>query len=200
MTFGYHGRILVINAAKRSWQWEAIDESILRKFIGGTGLAAYLLYQYCPQGAEPLGPENPLIFCTSPLVGTQITTSSKFVVCTKSPQTGFIGDSMSSSFLATEIKSSGADAVILVGMSKEWTSIRVSSNGVTFDDAGDLIGLTTSATEKRLKEAHGDKYRVACIGPAGENLVKYASISNDGGRQAGRTGSGAVMGLSLIHI
>ena len=198
MTFGYHGRILVINASKRSWQWEAIDESILRKFIGGTGLAAYLLYQYCPQGAEPLGPENPLIFCTSPLVGTQITTSSKFVVCTKSPQTGFIGDSMSSSFLATEIKSSGADAVILVGMSEEWTSIRVSSNGVTFDDAGDLIGLTTSATEKRLKEAHGDKYRVACIGPAGENLVKYASISNDGGRQAGRTGSGAVMGSKKI--
>ena len=198
MTFGYHGRILVINASKRSWQWEAIDESILRKFIGGTGLAAYLLYQYCPQGAEPLGPENPLIFCTSPLVGTQITTSSKFVVCTKSPQTGFIGDSMSSSFLATEIKSSGADAVILVGMSEEWMSIRVSSNGVTFDDAGDLIGLTTSATEKRLKEAHGDKYRVACIGPAGENLVKYASISNDGGRQAGRTGSGAVMGSKKI--
>ena len=198
MTFGYHGRILVINASKRSWQWEAIDESILRKFIGGTGLAAYLLYQYCPQGAEPLGPENPLIFCTSPLVGTQITTSSKFVVCTKSPQTGFIGDSMSSSFLATEIKCSGADAVILVGMSEEWTSIRVSSNGVTFDDAGDLIGLTTSATEKRLKEAHGDKYRVACIGPAGENLVKYASISNDGGRQAGRTGSGAVMGSKKI--
>ena len=198
MTFGYHGRILVINASKRSWQWEAIDESILRKFIGGTGLAAYLLYQYCPQGAEPLGPENPLIFCTSPLVGTQITTSSKFVVCTKSPQTGFIGDSMSSSFLATEIKSSGADAVILVGMSEEWMSIRVSSNGVTFDDAGDLIGLTTSATEKRLKEAHGDRYRVACIGPAGENLVKYASISNDGGRQAGRTGSGAVMGSKKI--
>ena len=198
MTFGYHGRILVINASKRSWQWEAIDESILRKFIGGTGLAAYLLYQYCPQGAEPLGPENPLIFCTSPLVGTQITTSSKFVVCTKSPQTGFIGDSMSSSFLATEIKCSGADAVILVGMSEEWTSIRVSSNGVTFDDAGDLIGLSTSATEKRLKEAHGDKYRVACIGPAGENLVKYASISNDGGRQAGRTGSGAVMGSKKI--
>ena len=198
MTFGYHGRILVINASKRSWQWEAIDEGILRKFIGGTGLAAYLLYQYCPQGADPLGPENPLIFCTSPLVGTQITTSSKFVVCTKSPQTGFIGDSMSSSFLATEIKSSGADAVILVGMSEEWTSIRVSSNGVTFDDAGDLIGLTTSATEKRLKEAHGDKYRVACIGPAGENLVKFASISNDGGRQAGRTGAGAVMGSKKI--
>ena len=59
MTFGYHGRILVINASKRSWQWEAIDESILRKFIGGTGLAAYLLYQYSPQGADPLGPENP---------------------------------------------------------------------------------------------------------------------------------------------
>ena len=198
MTFGYHGRILVINASERSWRWEPVDENILRKFIGGTGLAAYLLYQYCPQGADPLGPGNPLIFCTSPLVGTQITTSSKFVVCTKSPQTGFIGDSMSSSFLATEIKSSGVDAVILLGQSDEWTSIRVSSKDVAFDDADELIGLTTSATEKRLKEVHGDKYRVACIGPAGENLVKYASISNDGGRQAGRTGSGAVMGSKKI--
>ena len=132
MTFGYHGQILVINVWERSWKWEPIEESILRKFIGGTGLAAYLLYQYCPRGADPLGPENPLIFCTSPLVGTQITTSSKFVVCAKSPQTGFIGDSMSSSFLATEIKSTGADAVVLLGGSVDWTSIRVYSNEVVF--------------------------------------------------------------------
>ena len=105
---------------------------------------------------------------------------------------------MSSSFLATEIKSTGADAVVLLGGSVDWTSIRVYSNEVVFDDASNLLGMSTSATEQQLKKTLGDRYRVACIGPAGENLVKYASISNDGGRQAGRTGSGAVMGSKKV--
>ena len=105
--FGYHGRSLFVDLTSRVVLWESLDEAVLRRFIGGIGLGTYLLYKNCPPGAEPLGPENPLIFVGSPLVGSRLTTSSKFAVLAKSPLTGFIGDSLSSSFLATELKKTG---------------------------------------------------------------------------------------------
>ena len=171
-------------------------------FIGGIGLGTYLLYRYCPPGADPLGPDNPLLFVGSPLVGTRLTTSSKFAVLTKSPLTGFIADSLSSSHLATELKKCCGDALIIVGCADVPTLLRVEGDAlepdrvtVKFEDAADLVGLGAAAKEEMVKERMGDpRYRVACIGPAGEAQVKFASISNDGGRQAGRCGLGAVMG------
>jgi aldehyde:ferredoxin oxidoreductase len=167
----------------------------LRSFIGGIGLGTYLLYKYCPPGVDPLNPDNPLLFVGSPLVGTRLTTSSKFAVLTKSPQTGFIGDSLSSSFLATELKKTCGDALIIIGRAARPTLLFIEEGYPQFLDATDLMGLSTSETERAVKERLGDpRVRVASIGPAGEHLVKYASIANDGGRQAGRTGPGAVMG------
>jgi len=167
----------------------------LRNFIGGIGLGTYLLYKYCPAGADPLGPDNPLIFVGSPLVGTRLTTSSKFAVMTKSPLTGFIGDSLSSSYLATELKKSCGDALIIVGRAKAPTLLYIREGQPQFLDATELMGLGTDETEQRVKDRLGDqRTRVASIGPAGENLVRFASIANDGGRQAGRCGPGAVMG------
>ena len=116
--YGYHGKALVVDLSSRSHHWDAIPEQVLRSFIGGIGLGTYLLYRYCPAGADPLGPDNPLIFAGSPLVGSRLTTSSKFAVMTKSPLTGFIGDSLSSSFLATELKKTCGDALIIVGRSE----------------------------------------------------------------------------------
>lgn len=191
---GYNGSVLHIDLEKKSWGKSVIPEHILRKYIGGTGLAAWLLYVYCPTGIDPYDPRNPLIFCASPLVGTQLTTSSKFAIATKSPLTGFIGDSMSSSFLATELKATGFDAVLIKGVAESWTSLNVTEGGVQFLDANPSIGLTTSETELYMKNKLSADHRIACIGPAGENLVRFATISNDGGRQAGRTGTGAVMG------
>ena len=100
---------------------ERLPESVLRSFIGGTGLAAYLLYRHCPPSADPLGPDNPLIFACSPLVGSRLTTSSKFAVAAKSPLTGMIGDSLSSSFLAVELKRTGCDALVITGRSAHQT-------------------------------------------------------------------------------
>jgi len=171
-----------------------LDADVLRRFIGGTGLGAYLLYEHCPPGIEPLSPDNPLIFVTSPLVGSRLTTSSKFAVLTKSPLTGFIGDSLSSSFMATELKKTGYDALIVTGRSENPCLLSIDDGDVEFLDAGELMGLSTSETERAVKEQLGHRRRVACIGPAGENLVRFASITNDGGRQAARTGPGAVMG------
>ncbi|HIC68033.1 MAG TPA: aldehyde:ferredoxin oxidoreductase, partial [Candidatus Latescibacteria bacterium] len=192
--FGYHGRALLVDLTEQSVRWEPLDERVLKSFIGGIGLGTYLLYRHCPPGTEPLSPGNPLIFVTSPLVGSRLTTSSKFAVVTKSPLTGFIGDSLSSSFLATELKNTGCDALVITGRSESPTLLSIVDGQADFLNASDLLGLSTSETENEVKARLGRRTRVACIGPAGERLVKFASIANDGGRQAGRTGPGAVMG------
>ena len=192
--FGYHGKALLVNLTTQEVRWEPLHQDTLQHFIGGIGLGTYLLYRHCPPKVEPLAPSNPLIFVCSPLVGSRLTTSSKFAVITKSPLTGFIGDSLSSSFLATEMKKTGCDALIITGKSPSPTLLSINDGQVEFLDGTGLLGLTTSETEKAVKERLGSRTRVACIGPAGERLVSFASISNDGGRQAGRTGPGAVMG------
>ena len=201
--YGYHGQALVVDLTDRSHRWEPIPEQALRAFIGGIGLGTYLLYRYCPPRVDPLGPDNPLIFVGSPLVGTRLTTSSKFAVMTKSPLTGFIGDSLSSSYLATELKRTCGDALVILGRSATPTLLYIQDGQPQFLDAGSRLGLTTSETESAVKAllsrssagpGRRREVRVASIGPEGEALVRYASIANDGGRQAGRTGPGAVMG------
>ena len=192
--YGYHGTVLNVDLTTQTVFREGLSESVLRSFIGGTGLAAYLLYRYCPPGADPLGPDNPLIFACSPLVGSRLTTSSKFAVTAKSPLTGMIGDSLSSSFLAVELKRTGCDALVITGISAHPTLMVIEDETIRFDDASDLVGLGTSETEQTVRDKLGRRFRVACIGPAGESGVRFASIANDGGRQAGRTGTGAVMG------
>src|SRR5215510_7149679 len=196
--YGYNGTILLVNLTSRTVTWDALPASVLRQFIGGTGLGTYLLYQYCPAGVEPFDPANPLIFVTSPLVGSRLTTSSKFAVLTKSPLTGCIGDALSSSFMATELKRAGCDAVIITGRSPVPCLLFLHDGAVEFLDATPYWGLSTTATEHAVQVALGRHTRVACIGPAGEHLVRYASITNDGGRQAARTGPGAVMGSKQL--
>ena len=192
--YAYHGRMTIVDLDSHTVRWEPLEEDALRRFIGGTGLSAYLLYKYARPGCGPLSPENPLIFATSPLVGSRLTTSSKFAVAAKSPLTGMIGDSLSSSFIATELKKTGSDAVVVMGRSSSPTLLSITDDEAEFLDATHLVGMGTSATERAVKAQLGGMYRVASIGPAGENLVRYAGIANDGGRQAGRTGPGAVMG------
>ena len=194
MPYGYNSKALAVDLTRQESHWQPLDADVLRRFIGGTGLGAYLLYTHCPPGVEPLAPENPLIFVTSPLVGSRLTTSSKFAVLTKSPLTGFIGDSLSSSFMATELKKAGCDALIITGRSEYPCLLSIDDGEVDFLDAAGLMGMSTLETERAVKRWLGHRTRVACIGPAGENLVRFASVTNDGGRQAARTGPGAVMG------
>ena len=198
MPYGYNGKALVIDLTRHKSHWQTLDDDTLRRFIGGTGLGAYLLYRHCPPHVEPLDPANPLIFVTSPLVGSRLTTSSKFAVLTKSPLTGFIGDSLSSSFMATELKKTGCDALIIKGRSEYPCLLSIDNGEVDFLEATDLMGKTTLDTERAVKERLGHRRRVACIGPAGEKLVRFASITNDGGRQAARPGPGAVMGSKTL--
>lgn len=196
--YGYHGRLLVIDLTTAKSAEEPIPEETLRAFVGGTGLATYLLYRFAPPKVDPLSPNNPLIFVNSPLVGTAVTTSSKYTVITKSPLTGFVGDSLSSSYLAVELKKTGYDAIVLTGAAVDWSYVEIGDEGVRFHDASALLGLDPAQTASRIQELRCDPFmRVAAIGLAGERGVRYATISNDG-RHAGRTGTGAVMGAKRL--
>ncbi len=191
--YGTHGRLLRVDLTTGTSGSEPIPEIVFERLLGGIGLASYLLLRCCPAGVEPLSPENPLVFATSPFVGTGITTASKLAVAAKSPQTGVIGDSLSSSYLAIALKRTGFDALVVTGRAPEPTLLVVDDDRVTFRPAGRLMGLDPAATAEAVRGDMGAGFRVAAIGVAGENGVRYAAISNDG-RLAGRTGAGAVMG------
>ena len=107
---GFHGRLLHIDLSRRQSSWHELEAARLRAFLGGIGLGASLLYEWAPPGVDPFAPENPLIFASAPLVGTGLTTTAKFAVVTKSPLTGFVADSLSSSHFALELKRAGIDA------------------------------------------------------------------------------------------
>ena len=192
--YGFHGRLLQVDLDSGKSSWHDLAESRLRSFLGGTGLGTSLLYDYAPPGVEPFSPANPLIFTSAPLVGTGLTTTAKFGVVTKSPLTGFIGDSLSSSHFALELKRSGLDAVVITGQAASTVYLLISDDNVEIREAEHLRGKSPKETEAAIKsELNSAATRVAAIGAAGENRVRFATISNEG-RHAGRGGVGAVMG------
>src|SRR6516162_3510849 len=113
--FGYHGRYLRIDLSTGGATWVPLPEDVLRRFLGGVGLGAYLLHREAPAGVDPLAPEAPLLFCFSPLVGTPLTTSAKFAVVAKSPLTERFNDALSSSHFALAGKKGGYDALVIAG-------------------------------------------------------------------------------------
>ncbi|MGQ0634003.1 MAG: aldehyde ferredoxin oxidoreductase family protein [Planctomycetaceae bacterium] len=196
-TPGYHGRYLLIDLARNETEPVPLEASTLRRYIGGSGLGTWLLHQHSRDRQDPLSPEAPLAFVFSPLVGSPLTTSAKFAVMCQSPLTGRINDSLSSSHFAIAGKKTGYDALVIVGSAARWTYLVVEPLGVTFGDATALAGLPSSAAAASLTEQLGTGFRIAAIGPAGENLVRYATVSHDG-RHAGRGGTGAVMGAKRL--
>ena len=148
-------------------------------------------------GVDPLGPEAPLAFCFSPLVGTPLTTSAKFAVVAKSPLTGLLNDALASSHFAIAGKLTGNDAIVVRGACREPSVLLVDGDGPRLEPAADLWGLPAAEAEERLRERLGKAWRIAAIGPAGERLVTYATVSHDG-RHAGRGGLGAVLGAKLL--
>ena len=195
---GFHGRILKIDLTTATHTSLDIDSSRLHRCLGGNGLGADLLYEFAPPGIDPLAPENPLIFASAPLVGTPLTTTAKYAVVTKSPLTGFIADSLSSSYFALELKRLGVDALVITGRSPTWMYLAIDCGRVFFREATHLIGKSATETDSLLRaESNNPSFRVAAIGLAGENGVRFATISNDG-RHAGRGGVGAVMGAKRL--
>jgi aldehyde:ferredoxin oxidoreductase len=186
--YGFHGRYWRFDLGSGRGEHVPLPESVLRRYLGGVGLGAWLLHREAPPGVDPLAPEAPLILSFSPLVGTPLTTSAKFAAVAKSPLTGLISDGLSSSHFAIAGKRMGVDAIVLVGCCEEPSELIGDALRPT-----SLWGRAPQEVEKALS-AHG---RVAAIGVAGENGVRYATISNDG-RHAGRGGLGAVMGAKRL--
>jgi aldehyde:ferredoxin oxidoreductase len=194
---GYFGRALVVDLADAGAETLPLRDEVLRAYIGGAGLGAWLMHELVPPRVDPLAPEAPLAFCFSPLVGTPLTTSAKFAVVAKSPLTGLLNDALASSHFAIAGKLTGHDAIVVRGACEEPSVLLVDGDGPRLEPAHDLWGLSADDAEKRLRERLGKAWRVASIGPAGERLVKYATLSHDG-RHAGRGGLGAVLGSKLL--
>ena len=195
--FGYHGCYLRIDVSSGSVDRVPIPETVLRQFLGGSGLGAWLLLEEGDPGADALAPDAPLVFAFSPLVGSPLTTSAKFAVVSKSPLTDRINDSLASSGFAIAGKRCGCDAIVIVGRAAGPSVLIIDDGRLTLESVEELRGAACQVTEAALKARLGADYQVASIGPAGENAVRYATISHDG-RHAGRGGSGAVLGSKNV--
>src|SRR5580700_6051261 len=195
--FGYFGCYLRIDVSRGSGEYVPLGDTVLRQFIGGSGLGVWLLLAEGAANADPLAPEAPIAFTFSPLVGSPLTTSAKFAVVSKSPLTGRINDSLASSGFAIAGKSCGCDAIVIVGRAPELSVLIIDEKDIRLEPAAEHRGATCRETEAALRARLGAGYRIASIGPAGEHLVRYATVSHDG-RHAGRGGSGAVLGARNV--
>src|SRR5581483_6566730 len=198
---GYTGRLLFVDLTSGETHIEALNTRYAEQYIGGSGLAARYLYDWLDANTDPLGPENPLVFLTGPLDGTGAPSSGRFVVCARSPQTGLWGEANAGNFLGPELKFAGFDGIVLRGKANVPVYLHITPNHAELREAQHLRGLTTYETGDAIRaELNGEHAVVAAIGPAGENLVKYALILTTSTRPnakkgiAGRTGMGAVMG------
>ena len=197
---GYMGRVIRVDLTTGSFKNEIFPEEILRKYIGGSGLGTKILIDETDQFTDPLGPENRLIFMTGPVVGTKVFDSGRHHVVTKSPLTGIFGESSSGGTFGPGLRHAGFDGIIFVGKAAKPVYLFLDSGNVEIRDAAHLWGLDTYEVDEVLKKELGNNIVTASIGQAGERLVKFAAIMNDGvdGRAAGRTGVGAVMGSKLL--
>jgi aldehyde:ferredoxin oxidoreductase len=194
LKWGYAGRILYVDLSKGKYWVEELKESLAKAYVGGSGLAAYLLWNLIDSGVDPLSPENPLIIATGPATGALAPSAGRFALVSKSPLTGIWGESHAGGFFGPEVKYAGYDMVVILGRSPTPTSLVIDDGSVGIHKATDLWGLNTRDTTNELRSKFGKDYHVICIGPAGENLVKFASVMVDYYRAFGRTGMGAVMG------
>ncbi len=193
----YTGKLLRINLSNRESHIEDIPEQWMKDFLGGRGLAARYLYDELKPGVEPLGPDNKLLFMMGPLGATTAMSVSRMVLVTKSPLTGTIAKSVMGGNFGAYLKFAGFDGIIVEGEAEKPTYVHIDQDGVHILDADGLWGLDTQETHVRLRQKHGKSTQVACIGPAGEKLVRYAIVISDR-RCGGRTGVGTVMGAKKL--
>jgi aldehyde:ferredoxin oxidoreductase len=192
--FGWNGKLLRVNVEKFKAVAQEYDAGMAKKFLGGRGFAAKILWDELKPGVDPLSPENKLVFAAGPLTGLTLPSSGKLVVAAKSPLTGSYGDGNIGTHAAVQMRKAGYDAVVIEGRASKPIVLLVQDETADFLDAKDLWGLSSFETEKRLRELYGTSAGILCIGQGGENLVKFANIVCQEGRAGGRPGMGAVMG------
>lgn len=196
---GYYGKILKVDLSKGTTETIEPDAETYRDYLGGASLAARLFFDMKGYEVEPLDPGNPLFIMHGPISGTTLPGSSRLEVCALAPLTGIWGESSMGGHVSPQLRATGYDGIVVTGASDEPVYLWVTDETVEVRDAAHLWGKDTFETEDLLKQELDDrKVRVMSIGQGGENLVKYASIVNDRGSLAGRTGMGAVMGSKKL--
>lgn len=190
---GYAGTVLDVDLSHWAVKQHALDEALANEYMGGKGFGAKILFNQLPHGCAPLSPQNILVFATGPLTGTLAPSSGRFEVCTKSPATGLWLDANCGGFFGPELKFAGYDMIIVRGRASKPAMLVIDDNDVGLKEAQDIWGMDTIATHRWIKDHLGRDFRVACIGPAGEKGVLFASILSEY-RAIGRGGAGAVMG------
>lgn len=198
---GWTGKILRVDLTKRTYEIEDLDPTVARMFIGGQGIATKILMDEIDPKVDPLSPDNKLIFSTGPLTGTAAATASRYAVTTKSPLTDLLGFANSGGFFGPALKFAGYDHIIFEGSASTPVYLWIDDDTIEIRDADHIWGKDTHETEIILRdelEGSGKRVRISCIGPAGENLVRFAAVMNDKHRAAGRCGVGAVMGSKKL--
>ncbi|MFN2363332.1 MAG: aldehyde ferredoxin oxidoreductase family protein [Halarsenatibacteraceae bacterium] len=195
--YGWTGKILEISLEDKSYREISLDEDYYLEFLGGRGLGVRLFLDYAAPSVDPLSKDNPIIFAAGPLTGTVIPSSGRLAVISKSPQTGTIFDSNAGGFWGAELKQAGYDAIIIRGELAQLSRLEINSEGVRFIEAAELKNMQASSTWTYLKQSIPG-YRHIYIGPAGENLVRFSSITVGENRNFGRGGLGSVLGSKNI--
>jgi len=195
LSYGYGGRILRVDLSQRRYQIEKLDSVWIKSVVGGRAANTKRLAEELNPDCDPLGPDNMLIFGLGPLTGTLLPASAYYTVSGKSPLTGILGDSAAGGQFAAEMKQTGFDQIIICGRAEQFLYLMITDSGVEFVECPQYKGKTIIETTAAIRQAQKDhSIQVAAIGPAGENLVLFASIVSSGHRVNGRTGMGAVMG------
>jgi aldehyde:ferredoxin oxidoreductase len=195
---GYAGSLLQVRLDSGVIDHIGLAEETRKRFIGGGGLGAWLYLEGFRPELDPLSPENPLMILNGPLTGTGFPGTSRFSVCAKSPLTGIWGECSVGGTLGPALRKAGLDGIIFLGTSPKPVCLVIDDQRIELRDARELWGRDIYETTDGLNEKLGKDFNIFCIGPAGENLVRFASISNDKAHFAGRTGLGAVMGSKLL--
>ena len=188
-------KILFVNLSTGSVEKKTISDALRRKFLGGRGIDAYILYKYIKPGIDPLGPENVLSIGAGVLVGTGMPSCGRLHVSSKSPLTGGFGSSNMGGDFAPELRYAGYDHIVIMGRAERPVYLLIQDDTVEIKDASFIWGKTTHETEQLIRQANdNEELKVICCGPAGENLVRFACVISPPKNAAGRTGMGAVMG------
>jgi aldehyde:ferredoxin oxidoreductase len=192
---GYAGKWLSVNLTRGLIEPRELDPRLAENYLGGNGFGTRLLWERVGPEVDPLSPDNLLVVATGPLCGTSVPTSGRMEFIAKSPLTGIYGDSNAGGYLGPEIKFAGWDYIVFAGRAPQPVYLLIQDDQVTLQDARPLWGKTTSQAERAIVDRWGDdKIKTAIIGPAGENLVRFAGIQVTSQRSAARCGLGAVMG------
>src|SRR5207302_115107 len=192
---GYTGKILRVDLTNGTTSVEEQDDAFYRTYMGGRALVAYYLLKETKAGTDPLGPDNLAIFAPGVVTGTNVSGNGRNGVGALSPLTGGFGNAEAGGYWGAELKRAGYDAIVVKGKAARPVYVNIAEGAVEIRDASHLWGKTTGETEDLMREELGDALvRTCLIGPAGENMVRYACVINDRSRFAGRTGLGAVMG------